>query len=101
MFRGCSFISPADPSLTSSNVLAALETVGVVEDILETPDPKKSQLKAQHANVRDRRVALVKYYLQTHPRASWEHLAGMCLWAEEESALSEMKKRVQPSEGIY
>ena len=40
VFRWCSFISPADPSLTSSSVSAALETVGGVGDvegILETP----------------------------------------------------------------
>ena len=82
---------------------AALETLGDVwdvEDILETPGPKKFQLSAQHANERDRRLALVEYYLQTHPRASWEHFAGPCLYYGKESALQELKKRVQPDEGM-
>ena len=82
---------------------AALETVKillVLESILEIPRPKRSQLRAQHANERDQRVAMVEYYLQTHPLASWEHLAGECLGLEEESALQEVKKGVQPSEGM-
>ena len=103
VFRWCCFISPADPSLTPSSVSAALETVKDVERveyILETPHPKRSQPGAQHANERDQRAALAEYYLQTHPLASWEHLAGKCLFEEEEYALQEMKKGLQPDEGM-
>ena len=97
-------LSPADPSLTSSSAAAALETmksVWRVENIFETLYPQKSQRRAQHTSERaDQKMALVADYLHTHPHASWEHLAGVCLYENEQSALQEIKKMVQPSEGM-
>ena len=90
---------PADPSLTSSNVLAALETVSVdiMEGVLQTPIPKESQLRTKCA---DLRLALVNTYLQTHPCASWAHMAGRCLWWEEKLAFCELIKRVKHDKGM-
>ena len=95
---------PVDPSLTSSSVLAALETVHDLDDVegilVVNVYDVSDRLRAQHANDADYRTALVEHYLKTSPYTSWGHLGGGCLYWEEESALSVCQRNVQHDEGM-
>ena len=98
------FVIPVDPSLTSSSVLTALETVHDlyhVKGILGVRGYAVSnRLRAQHANDADYRTALVEHYLKTSPYTSWRHLGGCCLYEGEESALSVCQRNMQHDEGM-
>ena len=94
---------PSDPSLTCSNVQAALRTVDeerLDKFILKGPRPMKKELKEQSVddNYRDQ---LITPYLQSSPFASWDHLAGQVLRLEERAALEEVRQFLQPEEGEY
>ena len=95
---------PSDASLTLPNVLAAVRTVNVGRlgrYILEVPDAKQHEVKQQSAGVEERREGLVKYYMDTFPYASWEHLGGRLLNFRQEAALEEVKVHIKPTEGEY
>ena len=89
----CSFSIPfpADPSLTNSAVLSCLETVEYMCGILELP----------HFLKRDEytREALVQFYLQISPYASWEHLACQLFMDDQTIELEKVKKRMKPDRG--
>ena len=88
---------PADPSLTCRNVLSVLERVRNVScvggDIFHTPWMKLRKQDPDDSQCR------IEYYLQTHPCASWSHVAGGCLRKEEDSALQAAKEWLKPDKG--
>ena len=95
---------PSDASLTLPKVLAAVRTVGVKRlglDVLEVPRTKRDEVEQQSASVEERREGLVKYYMDTHPNASWEWLGGRLLLWGEEAAMEEVKVHIKPTEGEY
>ena len=90
---GGHFSLPTDPTMTTKSVLAALESVSDrdVKFIFETPDTKW----------RRNRTAVVDYYLSTSPKASWERLAGRCLYLSQKSpARAIIEGRPKPEEGM-
>ena len=95
----------SDSSLTLPNVLAAFRTVHDVETlegVLEVPDAKAEEVERQSASYKERREGLVKYFLQTHPNASWEWLGGRLLWWEKNAAaVQSVKVHIKPNEGEY
>ena len=84
-------------------MLAALESVDDVftmERILETPDPKREELRGRHGEgTAAHRTALVEYFLHTHPLVSWGKMGGVCLRCEEDAALQVVKRNITPDEG--
>ena len=95
---------PSDASLTLPKVLAAVRTVRDVErlaNVLEVPDTKRAEVEQQSASAEERREGLVKYYMDTHPYASWEGLGGELLSRGEEAAMEEVKVHIKPTEGEY
>ena len=94
---------PSDASLTLPKVLAAVRTVDVgrLEYVLQVPLNKSYEVKQQSASDEKRREGLVKYYMDTHPNTSWEHLGGELLYWEEEAAMEEVKVHTKPTEGEY
>ena len=106
------FVSSPDPSLTSHNLLAALDTVGNAEDIseidnfkgdleivLETPTPKSREMKSQHSSEADYRSQLIEYYIKCHECAGWNHLTGKLLFWEQHNALEKVKGNVTADKG--
>ena len=95
---------PSDPSLTSSNVQAALRSVReeTLGDVLRVPHSKKKELK-EHVQVQsaegDYVERLIMHYLQSSPRASWEDIAGELLYHRSDTALQEVKQFLQLEEG--
>ena len=96
---------PSDASLTLPKVLAAVRTVRDVRTlgryVLELPGTKRDEVRQQSASVEERREGLVKYYMDTHPNASWEGLGGRLLYVQEEAAMEEVKVHIKPTEGEY
>ena len=95
---------PSDASLTLLKVLAAVRTVrdvGTLGNVLGVPLTKRDEVEQQSASVEERREILVKYYVDTHPNASWEWLGGRLLWSGEDAAMEEVKVYIKPTEGEY
>ena len=94
---------PSDASLTLPKVLAAVRTVSVVRlgGVLRVPRTKQDEVQQQSASDEERREGLVKYYMDTHPNASWEHLGGKLLYWGENAAMEEVKVHIKSTEGEY
>ena len=84
------FVSSPDPSLTSHSLLAALDTVGAndLDGVLEIPWGKRRSHEEK-----------IKFYIDFHPNAGWNHLAGKILHEEQHSALEKMKGNVTADKG--
>ena len=105
------FVSSPDPSLTSHNLLATLDTVdaediseidnfkGDLEIVLEIPTPKSREMKSQHSSEADYRSQLIEYYIKCHECAGWNHLTGKLLYLEQHNALEKVKGNVTADEG--
>ena len=87
------FVSSPDPSLTSHNLLSALDTVGDddLDDVLEMPRPMRREMKSREEKI--------KYYMDTHPNTGWNHLAGSLLCEEQQTALKKVKGNVTADKG--
>ena len=87
------FVSSPDPSLISHSLLAALDTVrdNDLDDVLEIPHRKRREMKSREEKI--------KYYIDFHPNAGWNHLAGTILCEEQHSALEKMKGNVTADKG--
>ena len=87
------FVSSPDPSLTSHSLLAALDTVGDndLDGVLEIPRGKRKEMKSREEKI--------KFYIDFHPNAGWNHLAGTILYEEQHSALEKMKGNVTTDKG--
>ena len=95
---------PSDASLTLPNVLAAVRTVqdvGTLEHVLKVPYTKRYEVERQSASSEGRRDELVKYYVDTSPNASWEHLGGRLLYCGEHAAMKKVKVHIKSTEGEY
>lgn len=95
---------PSDTSLTLPNVLAVVRTVQGVErlgmNVLEVPYTKREEVKQQSTSDEEQREGMVKYFMQTHPSATWEWLGGRLLWLEEYEAVRDVKVHIKPNEGV-
>lgn len=91
-----------DPSLNASNVSAVLEAVNNLDEewkILQLSSSKWKELSQPDLDDAQCRTALVEYYLKTSPYASWEHIAGRCLYHEKDSALESAKGWIRLTKG--
>ena len=91
----------ADPSLTSSSVLAAVEGVsaGRLADVLEIPDYKRRELREQFPDDEDYKMKIVNFYRNLSPTSSWGHLAGQLLYWGEDAALQRARSLYKPDPG--
>ena len=84
------FVSSPDPSFTSHSLLAVLDTH--LDDVLMIPAEKRREMKKS----RDEKI---KYYIDFHPNAGWNHLAGRLLCWKRQRALKEVKENVTADKG--
>ena len=94
---------PPDLTLNPNTLFHAVSTVryfwendGLL-DCLLVSDPVKDQITANpsYSNEDERRMAGLKYYLQTAPGTSWGRIAGV-LWRMEEHTVLETVKQYLP-----
>ncbi len=90
--------STSDPTLTEEKVNRVMGEVGDwrwVGDSLGVPNSRRNQIKDTHSTEEEKKCALVRYYLRTVHDASWERLAGVLYYHQEDSALAVMKELFQ------
>ena len=85
-----------DASFTLNNVLQATSHVpyGVLDDCLEVPTSVFYQITANtsYSTEEKRREAMIVYYLNTIPLASWATLAGRLYLMEQHVPLEAVRK---------
>ena len=86
-------MSSPDPSFTSHSLLDALDTVGGsdLKNVFEIPWCMSRKMKSHEEKI--------KYYMDTHPNAGWNHLAGTLLYQEQQTALKKVKGNVTADKG--
>ena len=90
----------SDDTLTLSNALAVVRTVQVEKlgYILGVPDTKLEEMMQQTSD-EERRKRMIKYFLHTHPNASWTWLGGKLMWQEQDAAAKAAKEYIKFSPG--
>ena len=72
---------------------------GILEDVLEIPEPKSKEMRLYYADEEDYRKKLVEYCITMSPLASWNYVAGRLLYCEHHGALEKMKGNVKVDKG--
>jgi len=86
-----------EPTLTCENILEVLKSVDpkLWDDLafaLRVPASIRDQITKQFHTPEQKREALVTYWLQVVPNASWEMLAGALYFWENSKAVEATKK---------
>ena len=96
-------VSPSDPTLTVENVREVMAEVGDMDGVglsLGVPDSKRQEIIQQLSTKGEKCLALVDYWVNTVPGASWERLASGLYQFGEERALALMKRYLQQQQGM-
>ena len=72
---------------------------GILENVLDIPDPKCKEMRSYYADEEDYRKKLVEYYITMSPWASWNHVAGKLLYWEHHGTLEKIKGNVKVDKG--
>ena len=72
---------------------------GILENVLDIPDPKCKEMRSYYADEEDYRKKLVEYYITISPFVSWNHVAGGLLYWEHHGALEKIKGNVKVDKG--
>ena len=72
---------------------------GILENVLDIPDPKSKEMRSYYADEEDYRKKLVEYYITMSPWASWNHVAGLLLGYEHHGVLEKVKDKVKVDKG--
>ena len=95
--------STSDASLTPQNIFQATSYVGygVLRDCLQVPDTVYYQITANpsYPTEEKRREAMIVYYLNTTPLASWDRLAGELYRWNEYLSLEAVRKYLHHTTG--
>ena len=103
----------SDASLTPHTILRAVSTVRefwggdyvMVSGLLErlrVPHPVRYLFKSSpYPSEHERRIAGLRYYLQTVPGASWPHIAGTLWFMKEYKALGAVRQHLTQEYGKY
>ena len=91
---------PADPTLTINNLRLVTSSVqdwgslGDYHDGLGVPDAVLDEISFNPANLteEDKMAAMLQYFLNNVPMASWQKVAGALYYWKEETALQAAKK---------
>ena len=102
----CHFL-PADPTLTINNLhlvtssVQEWERLGDYDIGLGVPRPVMDEISANPAIMTevDKMTAMLQYFLNNVPMASWQKVAGALYWMKEEEALQAAKKFLTVSRG--
>ena len=98
---------PADPTLTINNLRLVTSSVqdwerlGYYLNGLGVPTAVLDEISANPAILteEDKMTAMLQYFLNNVPMASWQKVAGALYWMKEEKALQAAKKFLTVSRG--
>ena len=108
----CTYLLPPDASLTPHTLLHAVSTVrrfwglvGEVEllDCLDVPYSVREQIRGSqsYSSEDEKRTAVLQYYIETLPGASWGRIAGALWYMEERTALETVRQYLPHKPGEY
>ena len=92
---------------TTSNVQKAVERVEKVWGRLElvywlrVPPSKQNEIKRQFSRLPQQKQALIKYWMDRNPRASWRSLIAALDEMEEKRAGDDIRHLAEPLSGVY
>ena len=72
---------------------------GVLEGVLEIPNPKWKEMGSQCSSEAEYHYQLMEYYLKSHEHPGWNHLAGQLLCWKQHRALHKVKGNVTADKG--
>ena len=98
-------------AFTTSNVQKAVERVEKVwgryvgdfglASWLCVPDSKRNEIKRQFSRLLQQKQALIKYWKDRNPRASWRSLIATLDRMEEKRAADDIRHLAEPLSGVY
>ena len=97
---------PADPTLTINNLRLVFTSsvqnwwrLGNYVSGLGVPPPVLHEIRDNAILTEDKMAAMLQYFLNNVPMASWQKVAGALYWMEEETALQAAKRFLTVSRG--
>ena len=95
-------------AFTTSNVQKAVERVervwgsgGQLADWLHVPDSKRNEIQRQFSRLPQQKQALIKYWKDRNPRASWRSLIVTLDAMKEKRAADDIRHLAEPLSGVY
>ena len=95
-------------AFTTSNVQKAVERVerawGYAEGLgfeLRVPSSKRDEIKRQFSRLPQQKQALIKYWKDRNPRASWRSLIVTLDTMEEKRVADDIRHLAEPLSGVY
>ena len=96
-----------DVAFTTSNVQKAVERVKRVWGSLElasrlhVPDSKRDEIQRKFSRLPQQKQALIKYWKDRNPRASWRSLIAALDAMEEKRVADDIRHLAEPLSGVY
>ena len=94
-------------AFTTSNVQKAVERVenvwggGQLAGWLRVPPSQRNEIKRQFSRLPQQKQALIKYWKDRNPRASWRSLIVTLDTKEEKRAADDIRHLAEPLSGVY
>ena len=93
-------------AFTTSNVQKAVERVervwgGGLGLYLRVPSSKRDEIKRQFSRLPQQKQALIKYWKDRNPRASWRSLIVTLDAIEEKRVADDIRHLAEPLSGVY
>ena len=93
-------------AFTTSNVQKAVERVekvwgGGLAYWLSVPRSKRNEIKRQFSRLPQQKQALIKYWKDRDPRASWRSLIATLDEMEEKRVADDIRHLAEPLSGVY
>ena len=94
-------------AFTTSNVQKAVERVekvwggGQLAYWLYVPRSKQDEIQRQFSRLPQQKQALIKYWKDRNPRASWRSLIATLDGMEEKLAADDIRRLAEPLSGVY
>ena len=88
-------------AFTTSNVQKAVENVDGLEFYLRVPDSKRYEIKRQFSRLPQQKQALIKYWKDRNPRASWRSLIATLDAMKEKWVADNIRHLAEPLSGVY
>jgi len=76
-----------------------MSTVNSLGDVLWVPNNVVTKIKSKYPEEETKRQEMVKYYINTHPDASWAHIAGGLLYTGHTTLSAELKNKIKEENG--
>ena len=91
-------------AFTTSNAQKAVERVEDVDGLvfyLRVPDSKLDEIQRQFSHLPQQKQALIKYWKDRNPRASWRSLIATLDVMKEKRVADDIRHLAEPLSGVY